>query len=419
MYGLADCNNFYASCERVFNPSLQNLPVVILSNNDGCVISRSNEAKLLGIKMGQPIFELQELVEINNVKVFSSNFILYGDMSTRVMDTLKSFSPSTEIYSIDEAFLDLSGIDNKKLNNLGINIVETVKRNTGIPISLGISKTKTLAKIASKLCKKYPKLNGVCVMIDDSDIYKVLKKFPIEDVWGIGRKYSKKLNNMGVHTAYDFINLSPVWIKSNMSIVGVKTWKELKGEACIEFEEIISDKKQICTSRSFSKNIDDLEELYKSIAHFTSISAEKLRKQKCVTGQIQVFILTNVFRKDLPQYYQSVVVPLENHTDSTLELVKFACKALSKIYKQGYYYKKAGVILTEISKKSETPGSLFCETDLVKHNNLMDTIDKLNRHYGKHSIKLLAEGVEGIKSKRMLLSPKYTTSWSDIIEVIV
>lgn len=204
-----------------------------------------------------------------------------------------------------------------------------------------------------------------------------------------------------------------------MSIVGIKTFKELKGEACIEFEENLSDKKQICTSRSFSKNIEDFEELYKSIAHFTSISAEKLRKQNCVTGQLQVFILTNVHRNDLPQYYQSIVVPLENHTDSTIELVKYSCRALLKIYKSEYKYKKAGVILSDITKKTETPGSLFCNTNLQKHNNLMTTIDKLNRHYGKHSIKLAAEGVEGIKSNSNMLSPKYTTNWEDIIEVKV
>lgn len=419
MYGLADCNNFYASCERVFNPSLQNLPVVILSNNDGCVISRSNEAKKIGIKMGQPIFELEALVKKKAVKVLSSNFVLYGDMSSRVMDNLKKFSPSTEVYSIDEAFLNLSGIEISKLQNLGLEIVNTIKKNTGIPLSLGISNTKTLAKVANKLCKKYPKLNGVCVMTKKEDIAKVLKKFPIEDVWGIGRRYSKKLMNMGVITAYDFTQLSPLWIRSNMSIVGLKTWKELNGEPCIEFEENVSDKKQICTSRSFSKNLDEIEELYKSIAHFASISAEKLRRQRSVTGQIQIFILTNVYREDLPQYYQSIVVPLENHTDSTIELVKIACKALTKIYKPGYKYKKAGIILSDISRKNETPGSLFCETDLVKHHNLMTTVDNLNTKFGKHFVKLAAEGVEGIKANRNLLSPKYTTDWNDIIEVKV
>lgn len=419
MYGLADCNNFYASCERVFNPNLQNTPVVVLSNNDGCVISRSNEAKKIGIKMGQPIFELKELVKDNRVKVLSSNFILYGDMSSRVMDNLARFSPAIEVYSIDEAFLNFSGISINNLQNLGDSVVKAVKKNTGIPLSLGISKTKTLAKVASKLCKKFPKLNGVCVMIKEDDIIKVLKKFPIEDVWGIGRRYSKKLISIGVKTAYDFTKLSPLWIRANMSIVGVKTWKELNGESCIEFEENVSDKKQICTSRSFSKHFEDLEELYKSVAHFTSVSAEKLRRQKCVAGQIQVFILTNAFREDLPQYYQSIVVPLENHTDSTLELVKFACKALSKIYKPGYKYKKAGVILTDISRKSETPGSLFCETDLIKHQNLMSTIDRLNNQFGKHFVKLAAEGVDGIKANRNMLSPKYTTSWDDIIEVKV
>lgn len=419
MYGLADCNNFYASCERVFDPSLMGKPVVVLSNNDGCVISRSNEAKAIGIKMGQPIFELKQLVKENNVKVFSSNFILYGDMSHRVMDSLKKFSPITEVYSIDEAFLNFKGLNDEQLKKTGREITDYVKRGVGIPLSLGISKTKTLAKVASKLCKIYPKLDGICIMSKDSDIEKVLKKFPIEDVWGIGRRYSAKLKKIGINTAYDFTKLSPERVRSMMSIVGLKTLKELKGEPCIEFEENLPDKKQICTSRSFGANIEDLDELYKSVAEFTSIAAEKLRNQKCVAGQIQVFILTNVFREDLPQYYQSIVIPLENHTDSSIELVKYACSGLSRIYKSGYKYKKAGIILSDISKKESTSGSLFCDYDIYKHNSLMKTMDTINQVYGKHFVKLASEGTEGFKSNRNMLSPKYTTDWNDIIEVVV
>lgn len=419
MFGLADCNNFYVSCERVFNPSLDGKPVVVLSNNDGCVISRSNEAKALGIKMGEPIFGLKQLIKDNDVKVFSANFILYGDMSSRVMEILKSFSPATEVYSIDEAFLDFTGIDEYRLSRIGKEIVTKVKRDTGVPLSLGISKTKTLAKIANKLCKRYVKLNNLCVMTRDDDILKVLRSFPVEDVWNIGRRYSKKLAANGVLKADQFVNMPKDWVLSKMSINGLKTWKELQGEACIMFEESLSDKKQICTSRSFARNISDIDELYKSVAHFTSVAAEKLRKQKSVAGQINVFILTNVHREDLPQYYQSIVIPLESHTDDTMELVKYACRGLLQIYKEGYSYKKAGVILSDISKKSETPGYLFNNKDLQLQSNLMNAIDDINKLYGKHFVKLAAEGTGGIIANRKMLSKRYTTDWSDIIEVLV
>jgi DNA polymerase V len=419
MFGLADCNNFYVSCERVFNPSLCGKPVVVLSNNDGCVISRSNEAKIFGIKVGQPYFEIRHLVQTNNINILSSNFILYGDMSQRVMDTFRQFTPQTEVYSIDEAFFDFEGINDLDVKRLGRDIVERVKRNTGIPISLGISGTKTLAKVASKLCKQYPKLKGMCIMNRKEDIEKVLKNFPIEDVWGIGRRYSKRLKSADVISAADFLSLNPAWILKNMTTSGLRIWKELNGEPCIGFEESFSGKRNICTSRSFASGTVDFEEIYKSVAYFTTISAEKLRKQRCVTGQIYVFLLTNLAMQHDWKSYTSIVVPLENHTDSTLELVKYAGKGLTSIFNHGYKYKKAGVILSDISIKSETPGSLFYENDPVKQSNLMSAMDDLNKRYGKHYIKTAAEGTEGFKSNRNLLSPKYTTDWNDIIKVKV
>ncbi len=417
MFGLADCNNFFVSCERVFKPSLAGRPVVVLSNNDGCVISRSNEAKALGIKMGEPVFKIMDLVRNSDVTVFSSNYVLYGDMSRRVMDSIRNMVPAIEVYSIDEAFIDFTGINTGKLKSMGEEIARVTRKNTGIPISLGISHTKTLAKIASKLSKKYPRLNNSCFLEKDADIKKVLSTFPVEDVWGIGRRYAKMLRSNNINTALDFSLTSPEWVKSKMSIVGLKTWKELHKEPCLSFEDSVDDKKQICTSRSFSKELSDIEELCQAVSYFASNCSEKLRKQKGVCGQIQVFILTNYFREDMPQSYQSIVVPLETASDSTLEIVKASCRALEKIYSPLFRYKKAGVILSQISKKDETTGNIFCDFDVVRHTNLMSALDDVNTKYGKNTLVTAAQGLEKIKAFSNHLSKRYTTSWDDIIEV--
>lgn len=417
MFGLADCNNFFVSCERVFKPSLVGRPVVVLSNNDGCVISRSNEAKALGIKMGEPVFKIMDLVRNSDVTVFSSNYFLYGDMSRRVMDSLRNKVPAIEVYSIDEAFLDFTGINTDKLKSMGEEISRVIKRNTGIPISIGISHTKTLAKIASKLSKKYPKLNNSCFLEKDADIRKVLSTFPVDDVWGIGRRYSKMLRSNGISTALDFSLASPEWIKSKMSIVGLKTWKELHKESCITLEDSVDNRKQICTSRSFSKELSNIEDLYQAVSYFASNCAGKLRKQKGVCSQIQVFILTNYFREDMPQCYQSILVPLDTASDSTLELVKVSCRALEKIYSPLFSYKKAGVILSQISKKEETTGNIFCDFDVVRHTNLMSALDNVNAKYGRNTLVTAAQGVEKVKAFSNHLSKRYTTSWDDIIEV--
>lgn len=417
IYGLADCNNFYVSCERVFNPLLEGRAVVVLSNNDGCVISRSNEAKRMGVKMGEPIFKIRNLVEKESIRVYSTNFILYGDMSERVMNTLRDFTPSMEIYSIDEAFLDFTGFGNDSINRLGEEIVYKTKKNTGIPISLGISKTKTLAKIASKLCKKYPKLNNLCIMTEDYQIDKVLNSFPIEDIWGIGRKYAVKLNSLGVKTAKDFRDLSPLWVQKNMGIVGIRIQKELGGEAVIDFEANPENKKQICTSRSFTKALDEFDRIFQYLSGFAAISAEKLRKQNSVCGRILIFILTDVYKENLPQHYQSSIIVLDNHTESTIVLVSKVYEALLKIYKPGFKYKKVGVILDDISLKDQTSASLFNEIDSVKHSKVMRAMDSVNKIYGKKSLKLLAEGTYGYSSNRNLLSKRYTTSWDEILEI--
>ncbi len=419
MYGLADCNNFYVSCERVFNPSLNYMPVIVLSNNDGCVISRSQEAKKLGIKMGEPLFKIKQLIKRENVKVFSSNFALYGDMSSRVMNTLAVAIPSIEVYSIDEAFLNLEGIKINDVKRLTGELALKVRKETGIPVSIGVSSTKTLAKVATKLCKSYPKLNNNCVMYAPKDITKVLKGFPIEDVWGIGRKYSQLLNNNGVVKAFDFISLNPIWVRSKMKIIGLKTWKELNGEPCFSIEENTPDKQQICTSRSFGKELYNHEDILMAVAKFTSICAQKLRLQNGVVSKIILFVFTNPYKEYINKDYKSIVIPLEYPTDNTLDLVRISCRAMSEILKSGCGYKKAGVIFTEITKKEETSGVLFYDRDLSKEASLMKSLDDVNLKYGRDTLVTASQGIDQIKYNVKNLSPKYTTDWNDIIKVIV
>lgn len=416
-YGLCDCNNFYASCERVFNPSLVGRPVVVLSNNDGCVIARSNEAKKLGIKMGDPYFQLKEVIKRNDVAVFSSNFVLYGDMSARVMSLLRRFVPATEVYSIDEAFLDFTGVEPATLPELGRKISCTVRQHTGIPVSIGIAPTKTLAKIASKLCKQYPKLAGCCFMHRPQDIEKVLCKFPIGDVWGVGRRYEKMLTSMGVMTAWDFTQLPPEWVRKRMSVVGLRMWKELRGEPCIGFEQMPAAKKQIATTRSFDHDITDFEQVHQRIAQYAASCAEKLRAQGSLCAEVIVFILTNRHKENLPQYYESRLTKLSVPTDSTLELTRIAVGMLRQIFIPGYAYKRAGVILSDIRSKSGVQRDMFDATDRDKHDRLMEAVDKLNTAYGRHKVVTAAEGFEPFRMNREHLSQKYTTDWDHVIQV--
>jgi len=419
MIGLCDCNNFFASCERVFNPAMNGKPVVVLSNNDGCIVSRSEEAKKIGIKMGQPLYQAKELVEKHNVAVFSSNYHLYGDLSQRVMDTLKTFSPSVEIYSIDEAFINFHKFDLEKLKEYGKHIAKTVKKNVGIPVSLGIAPTKTLAKVASKLCKKYPKLEGSCLMYRPEDITKVLKSFPIEDIWGIGYRYSKMLKNNNIHTAEQFRQLSPEWVRAKMSVVGLRTWKELHGEPCIPFGYTIPDKQSICVSRSFAKELTTIEPLTEALATFVSMAAEKLRKQNSLTRQMQIFIYTNRHRKEKAQHFEGKLITLPTATNSTIEMVTFATKALKEIYKKDYGYKKAGVILYDISPDTGTQNILFDTINREKHASLMQTIDFVNTEHGKNTISLGVQGKGRIPANQEKISPRYTTHWNEIMTVKV
>lgn len=419
MYGLADCNNFFVSCERVFAPRLEGKPVVVLSNNDGCIISRSNEAKALGIRMGQPLFQAAPLIRQYGVEVLSSNYALYSDMSHRVMSTLRSLVPEAEVYSIDEAFLDLRGMSLEALSDFGHRVATTVRRHTGIPVSIGISPSKTLAKIASKLCKRYPKLHNSCLMYRPQDVEKVLQRFPIQDVWGIGRRHGRMLQGAGIVTAGQFVRLPEGWVRSRMGVTGVRTWRELQGEACIEFEQAPPAKQQICTSRSFATELTTLDELRPAVALFASLCAEKLRRQASVCGEVQVFIATNRHRPELPQRYVNRILAPDEPTDSTLEISALADRALCSLYSSEFGYKKAGVILSAITPRTAVQTSLFTPSDRGRQSRLMQALDAVNERFGRHTVVTATQGFEPLKSNRNHISPSYTTSWDDLFEVKV
>ena len=415
MFALADCNNFFASCERVFRPDLQGKPIIVLSSNDGCAVARSNEAKAIGIKMGDPFFKIKGLVEKHNVAVFSSNMALYGDMSQRVRWVLEEFAPSIEIYSIDEAFLDLRGMDSIDFDQYAKTISSRCWKMTSIPVSVGIAPTKTLAKIASKLCKQYPKLNGGCYMHRTQDIEKVLKKFPIEEVWGIGRRSAPKLKAMGVNTAYDYTQLAESAIKNLFGITGVRTWKELQGTPCIKFENVFEAKQSICVSRSFSSEIYNAKELQEQIANFASSLAEKLRKQNTVACEICVFAYTNRFKEKEPQLYGNQLIQFEIPTNDQRIVVTRAVATTRELFRKGVGYKKAGVIATKIISIQNQMHSLFEDKESIeKEQRLTSVVDAVNRTHGKGTIKFAIQGNGQIKTSSENQSPHYTTRWSDI-----
>ena len=417
MYALIDCNNFYASCERVFNPLLIGKPVVVLSNNDGCAIARSNEAKALGIPMGAPAFLYEELFAKQGVHVFSANFALYGDMSRRVMNIIRSYCEEVEIYSIDEAFVVFGDSFPFNIQRYCEDIRKAVLSKTGIPVSIGIAPTKALAKIGNKIAKKFPeRTNHVhCISNDDLRI-KALKWLPVAEVWGIGRQHSKKIGKIGVMTAFDFTQLDDTWIHKNMSVVELRLKKELQGERVLSLE-VSKPKKNIATTRSFEKNYTTLEEITERVATFSVTCAEKLRRQKSKCKSLMVFIHTNGFRKDLPQYSRNIVVKLPYATNSNIDICKYAIEGLRKIYKQGYSYKKAGVIIMDFIPDHYEQMHLFDHPN-PKHKQLMSTIDKLNTALGQPKIKLASQDVQKTwKMRQEKLSPRYTTNWNEIMVV--
>jgi len=418
MYALVDCNNFYASCERVFNPSLNGVPIVVLSNNDGCVIARSNEAKLLGIPMGEPAFKMKEVIEQHGVAVFSSNYTLYGDMSHRVMQTLQTFVPSMEVYSIDEAFLNFQGFEHLDLAAFGRKIVRVTTKNTGIPVSVGIAPTKTLAKVANKFAKKYKGYKGACVIDTEEKRIKALQKFAIGDVWGIGRKYAKLMDYNGIHTAYDFTQRPASWVRKNLTVVGERMWNELRGIPCIELENQPSAKKQICTSRSFGSKLTELADIAEAVSNHAASCAAKLRRQQSCAAGMLVFIMTNPFAQRDPQYVNSRHFKLSVPTSDTSEIIGHAKRLLQEIYKNGYSYKKAGVIITEIVPDAPIQADLFDTVDRDRQKRLMKAIDSLNDGYGTNKVRSAAQGYsKKWKLKNEQLSPCYSTKLADIIEV--
>lgn len=418
MYALADCNNFFVSCERVFRPDLEGKAVVVLSNNDGCAISRSNEAKKLGIRMGQPFFEFRNMVLDGKVTVFSSNFYLYGDMSKRVQATLSRFSPSLEVYSIDESFIDLTGVTDVDFDRWAKFLSAECRRCTGIPVSVGVAPTKTLAKIASKLCKQYPKTMGGCYMHRPEDVEKVLRRFPVEDIWGIGRRYSKRFRNYyGINTAYDFVSKGEAWVAMEMGITGVRTWKELKGIPSIGFEDEAPDRKQIMVSRSFSKDLSDLQEISEQVSLFCSLAVDKLRKQHSCCSSATVFAVSNRFRESVRQYTGSRLVTFNVATDSIIEINSAIMNALRDIFRDGIGYKRAGVILQDIVSADSVQQCLFDDVDRDKHYRLMQAVDAINRKNGKESIGVASRSLDGIHMHREHLSPCYTTRLEDILTI--
>lgn len=418
MFALVDCNNFYASCERAFNPFWIGKPVVVLSNNDGCVIARSNEAKALGIKMGVPAYQIKKVVEQYGIGVFSSNYTLYGDMSNRVMAMLSGYAPDIEVYSIDEAFLDLSGFTYHDLKEYGEGIVQAVGRGTGIPLSMGVGNTKTLSKVANKFAKKYSGYKGVCIIDTEEKRIEALKRTEIGDVWGIGRRHAKRLEKYGVLNAYEFSVMPRNWVRQHMTVVGERTWKELNGEACIEMEHVAPSKKQICTSRAFGEMITDIEGLEEAVSTFASICAGKLRKQKSCAQSLMVFIHTNNFREDMPQYFKNCVIKLPVPTNCTPEIVHYALVALRGIFQKGYWYKKAGVIVVDIVPGDAVQQNLFDTVDRIKQQKLMVVVDKLNNGFTRNSLALAVQGGNRKwKLKQELLSPCYTTKLSDVIKI--
>jgi DNA polymerase V len=420
MIGLVDCNNFYASCERVFDPALNGRPVLVLSNNDGCVIARSNEAKELGIPMGAPAFEIEALVEKNGVKVFSSNYTLYGDMSSRVMAMLQTYSPEVEIYSIDEAFMRLDDFRTDTLDSYGRQIIAEVRKGTGIPVSLGIAPSKTLAKLANKIAKKRKENRGVFVIDTDDKRIAALKSIEIGDVWGIGRRYADFLIKNKVNTAYDFTQLNKEWVQSNMTVVGRRMYDELRGEARIDFEVEPPAKQMICTSRSFGNMLSEYTPIEEAVANYAARCGAKLRKQNCCAGVMMVFVHTNAFRKDLPQYSRNIVIQLPIPTNSNIELVKYAAIGIKALYKEGFHYKKAGVIVSEIVPASSIQGNIFYNLDSTRHDKIMGVLDTLNKSLGRDKVILGKQGFE--KSWRLRqekLSPCYSTRMTDIITVKV
>ena len=428
MYGIIDCDNCYVSCERVFRPDLKDKPVVVLSNNDGCVVARSNEAKKMGIKAGTPYFQLAEQFPNQKIVVFSSNYELYGELTSRVVSIIRKEAPAYFRYSIDECFVYLDGMEKIDLKAWGEELHKKIKRNVGMPVSIGLAPNKTLAKMASHFAKKYQGYRHCCMIDSDEKRIKALKLYPIDEVWGIGRRYAARLEALGVKTAYDFAEHNQTWVKATFNnIVIERTWRELNGEDCVPNEEM-AKKKSICTSRSFNGMITDLDGLRTHVSNYAARCAEKLRQQGTVASIVGVFLNTNAFREDLPQYWNFQEMRLVTPSSSTITIVKAANEVLQKLYRQGYHYKKAGVIVMGIGPNSPIQQDLFDinAEQFEKMKRLDAVIDRINKVNGTETIVLGSQqytqkdgkgkaNVFANAIKHDYKSKNPTTRWSDII----
>ncbi len=415
-YALVDCNNFYVSCERVFNPKLEGKPVIVMSNNDGCVVSRSPEAKALGIAMGVPVFEIKDVIKTHGVQMYSSNYALYGDMSRRVMETLRQCAPEMEVYSIDEAFLNLADLGERNLTDYAKHVRATVKRCTGIPVSVGIAGTKTLAKLANRAAKKFS-TNGVLdlTVLPDSERDSLLSRIAVEDVWGIGPGISRVLKARGILTALDLRGADVRWLKARFGIVVVRTVLELRGTPCISLDLHPPHKKNICVSRGFSRPIETLAEMQEAVASYCSRAAEKARRSGLAASYLTVFVHTNHFRKDEPQYSNAVNIVLPVQTADTSELIRYALQGLDTIFREGYRYSKAGVLLNELVPANRAQANLFDERNRERDGKLSAAMDSLNANMGAGTIHYAATGFRQTwKTKFLCRSPRFTTRWSEL-----
>jgi len=411
MYALVDCNSFYVSCERLFEPGLKNRPVVVLSNNDGCIISLSKEAKDLGIKMGTPIYKCLPLLESAGGSIFSSNYTLYGDLSSRVMNTLSAFAPEIEIYSIDEAFLNLKGI-REPLSDYGRSIKEIIVQHTGIPVSVGIAPTKTLAKAANHHAKRN---SGVSILRTGEEISQFLAEFDVAHIWGIGRQYADLLRKHGINTALKLTEKDDAWIKKKLTIVGLRMVYELRGKACLNLEKDIPPKKTICSSRSFGKLITEKGELMQAISQYASRAAQKLREQRCSASALTLFIATNPF-KDGPQYSNAATALFNTAENYSPAFINAARSLLNRIYMPGYNYKKAGIILADIIPDSSKQYDLFSSHENIeKQGNISRVMDSINTRYGRNAINVCTGGFNnGWEMRREYLSPAYTSDFKQL-----
>lgn len=423
VFALVDCNNFYVSCERVFHPELRNRPVVVLTNNDGCVIARSQEVKDLGVNAGEPYFKCKHKFAKLNVKVFSSNYTLYGDMSQRVMQTLIHFCPEVEIYSIDESFLRLDRLKVDSYLKFGRMLREKVMKWTGIPVSVGIASTKTLAKAANELAKAIQKFEGVLdfTCLDNSQVDELLKRLELQDVWGVGRRYAKKLKFQGIENAYNLKCMKQKTAKKKMTVTGMRTVMELNGYSCIDLEESPDPKQSITSSRSFGRYVKSKSQLAQAITYHVEKASEKLRKQDSVARCVTVFLMTNRFRDDHRQYFNSKLDRFEVATDFSVEINKHAMRVLDQIYKPKINYKKCGIYLTDIRSKKDLQFEVFNKVDenvYMQKEVLMDAVDRINDEWGSGTVKIASQGVKRKwKMRRDMLSRRYTTCWDELLEV--